>query len=143
FIVDSETGRPYYIVVDSGGWFRSKHFLLPVGHAYLAAEREALVADLTRDQIDKFPGFDKDEFSKLSEDDLRRFNDDTCLACAIEGVAVVYSATAPFSAAWDRPDYRYPDWWRAQPSRPERMGAGAYMSGAQVGAAPQAPGQPE
>ena len=33
FIVDSESGRPYYVVVDAGGWFKSKHFLLPIGHA--------------------------------------------------------------------------------------------------------------
>ena len=31
FVVDSESGRPYYVVVDTGGWFKSKHFLLPIG----------------------------------------------------------------------------------------------------------------
>src|SRR4051794_17178102 len=31
FIVDSETARPYYVVADAGGWFKSRHFLLPVG----------------------------------------------------------------------------------------------------------------
>ena len=36
FIVDSDSGRPYYAVIDAGGWFKSKHFLLPVGHVRLA-----------------------------------------------------------------------------------------------------------
>ncbi len=33
FIVDAASPRPYYVVVDAGGWFKSRHFLLPVGHA--------------------------------------------------------------------------------------------------------------
>ena len=33
FIIDIANGRPYHIVVDAGGWFTHKHFLLPVGHA--------------------------------------------------------------------------------------------------------------
>ena len=59
FVIDVNSGRPYYVVVDAGGWFRSKEFLLPIGHARLDREREVLVADLTRDRVDKFPGFDK------------------------------------------------------------------------------------
>src|SRR5205823_14113867 len=45
FIVDSDSGRPYYSVIDAGGWFKSKHFLLPVGHVRLDAERKILMAD--------------------------------------------------------------------------------------------------
>jgi hypothetical protein len=29
-IVDAESGRTYYVVVDAGGWFKSKQFLLPM-----------------------------------------------------------------------------------------------------------------
>ena len=66
FIVDSASGRPYYVVVDAGGWFKSKHFLLPIGHARLDTDADSLVADVTRDRVSKFPGFDKDEFDKLT-----------------------------------------------------------------------------
>ena len=57
FIVDSDSGRPYYVVVDSGGWFKSKHFLVPVGHARLdsGTDADALVVDITRERIDRFP----------------------------------------------------------------------------------------
>jgi hypothetical protein len=130
FIVDSQSARPYYVVVDSGGWFKSKHYLLPVGHARLDPDREVLVADLTRERIDKFPGFDKNEFENLSERDLKRFNDEICQACNISGVSVVYSDTEPYSAAWDRPDYAYPNWWAAAPTRPDRMGETAVTKGA-------------
>src|SRR2546430_1384211 len=38
FIIDVTSGRPFYVVVDSGGWFKSKHYLLPIGHAMLDAD---------------------------------------------------------------------------------------------------------
>jgi hypothetical protein len=125
FVIDSDSARPYYVVVDAGGWFKSKHFLLPIGHARLsaAADRDALVADVTRDRVDRFPGFDKDEFDKLTPDSIKRLNDLTCAACST--MVVDYDVDEPFGAAWDRPDYRYPDWWQAEPTRPDRMGASA------------------
>jgi PRC-barrel domain len=125
FVLDSASARPYYVVVDAGGWFKSKHFLLPVGHARLTSDddRDALVADLSRDRIERFPGFDKDEFQKMSPEALKRFNDDTCEACSV--TVVTYSETDPY-AAWDRPDYAYPDWWSAQPTLPSRMGDSAF-----------------
>jgi hypothetical protein len=129
FIVDSDSGRPYYVVVDAGGWFKTKHFLLPVGHIALnvADDDESLVADLSRDRVEKFPGFDKDEFDKLSPTDLKRINDETCMVIAGPGVA--YEAGEPYSAAWNRPAFEYPSWWTAAPTRPDRMGEGAVTSG--------------
>ena len=132
FIVDSESARPYYVVVDAGGWFKSKHFLLPVGHVRFDADEEALVTDIDRDRVNRFPGFDKDEFDKLTADDLKRLNDDTCAACSIEGVAIVYAADEPLAKAWNRPDFNYPDWWRANPAQPERMGARAVTAGTET-----------
>jgi hypothetical protein len=132
FIVDSQRSLPYYIVVDAGGWFKSKHFLLPVGHAELnsAPDRDALVADLPRERIDKFPGFDMDEFHNMSPEALKRFNDETCKACSI--AVVTYSETDPYAAAWSRPDFKYPDWWSSSPLLPERMGAQAFNEMAEL-----------
>jgi hypothetical protein len=128
FIVDSESARPYYVVIDAGGWFKSKHFLLPVGHARLNADtdEDSMVADLSRNQIDRFPGFDTDEFQKMSPEDIKRLNDATCEACTV--TAVTYSTMEPYTAAWDRPDYAYPGWWTAQATRPDRMGENAFKN---------------
>jgi len=109
FIVDTTDARPYYVVVDAGGWFKSKEFLLPIGQARFDAGREALVTDLARDRIDAFPGFDKDEFGKLSEDGIRDFNNRTSLA--VTGGRQTYSVNEPFDAAWSRPEFSYPDWY--------------------------------
>ena len=120
FVVDRDSGRPYYVVVDSGGWFKSKRFLMPIGHARLASDRkegDALEVDISREHIDRFPGFDKKEFEKFSPDDLKRFNDETCAICAV--TEVTFSPTEPYSAAWDRADYARPDWWKSSGSRPQ------------------------
>lgn len=109
FIVDSESGRPYYVVVDAGGWFKSKHLLLPVGHVRLDADAEALKVNLTRDRVERFPGFDKNEFDKLTAADLKKFNDQTLQVCALS--AYTYSEAEPYSAAWNRPEFSYPEWW--------------------------------
>ena len=128
FIVDSESGRPYYLVVDAGGWFKSKHFLLPVGHARMAAgDDNTLVADVPRDRIERFPGFDKGEFEKMQPAQIKRLNDDICSACSVTTVA--YAADEPYTAAWHRPDYTYPDWWSSEPSLPSRMGDEAFRAG--------------
>jgi hypothetical protein len=126
FIVDSDGGRPYYVVVDAGGWFKSKHFLLPVGEARLDDDNDALVTNLTKERVHRFPGFDKDEFAKLSEDDLRRMNDAICAASSV--TAVSYSTSEPVRAAWDRPQFSRPTWWNANPVNPDRMGDRAYES---------------
>jgi hypothetical protein len=130
FIVDAKSSRPYYVVVDAGGWFKSKHFLLPVGHTRFDEGEEALVTELSRERIDRFPGFDKERFEKVSDEDWKRFNDETCQACTITGVSVVYAANEPYAAAWQRADYSYPDWWRASPALPDRMGESALTGGA-------------
>ncbi len=127
FIVDVENGRPYYVVVDAGGWFKSKDYLLPIGQARLDIQREVLVADLTRDRIEAFPGFDLDEFDTLSADDIRQFNDET--SRALSGNTRTYSDSEHFSTAWSRPEFRHPDWWPARAIGDAAIAASPLTSG--------------
>jgi hypothetical protein len=117
FIIDSTTGNPYYLVVDSKGWFKTKHYLVPIGHARLDAARSAIVAELTQDQIKKYPGFDLDEFQKWGEAELDRFNQTTTDVCCLETTV----ASAP-AQRWSAGHYRRPDWWESSYYRPERAG---------------------
>ena len=96
----------------------------------MGIERDERLTELSRDRIDRFPGFDKDNFEKLSDEDWKRFNNETCQACTVTGVSVVYAANEPYAAAWDRADYSYPDWWHANPALPSRMGESAITAGA-------------
>jgi hypothetical protein len=139
FVVDSDSGRPYYVVVDSGGWFRSKHFLLPIGHAQLDPDRDALVTSLSRDRIEKFPGFDLNEFERLTPADVKRLNDEICAVCSVTAMTIVTADDEPFSAAWDRPDYRLPEWWERPASKLTPEARQEYAEGGtSIGSRPRA-----
>jgi PRC-barrel domain len=114
FIIDINSGRPYHVVVGTGGWFKHKHFLLPVGHATLDTAGERLLADIGRDRVERYPGFDKDEFRKLSADDLKKLEVPTLAACCPDDVAAGV-------ATWETAShYAYPTWWAADYYRPDR-----------------------
>jgi len=98
FIVDSSTRRPRYVVVDAGGWFKSKHVLVPVGHISMSGSR-TLRADLTKDRIKRFPGADLDEFTRWTGDQLAQFDVDVAaICCDVER----------------RPHDVIPVWWREE-----------------------------
>ena len=120
FIVDADSGRPYYVVVDAGGWFKSTHFLLPVGHARLDGNGDAFLADVTKERVERFPGFDLTKFDTMTVDDLKRLNVETLRACTIAGVVYTYSEREPYTAAWNRAGFKHPDWWRKAPTEPGR-----------------------
>ena len=103
FIIDVAAARPRHVAV-AAGWFIHKHFLLPIGHAALTADGKALVADLTKDRVKRFPGFDKSEFEKLSGADLERLDDVIAAAC---------DDADNVSAVQLEIHYRLPDWWRS------------------------------
>jgi hypothetical protein len=103
FIIDVAQARPRHVVV-SAGWFIHKHFLLPIGHAALNADATALVADITKDRVKRFPGFSKSEFEKLSRADLERL-DNT--------IAAAYDDSNSVSMVELEIHYRLPDWWRS------------------------------
>jgi hypothetical protein len=86
FIVDRDAQRAYYVVVDSGGWFRSQQFLVPIGHARIDDDGDALVLDVTRESINRYPEFDRDSFERFDADELRAYQarfDDACCGDAV------------------------------------------------------------
>ena len=106
FIIDVASGRPYHVVVDAGGWFTHKHFLLPIGHAMLSDGGAKLIADVTKERVKRFPGFDKNRFNKLTDQDIAQLDQAMAAACCPDEVVVV--------TAWETGGhYRYPDWWES------------------------------
>lgn len=128
FVIDADSARPYYVVVDAGGWFRSKHYLLPVGHAQFDAARQRFVADLSRDRIDHYPGFDLDEFDKLTDAELERLDERTAAACCPEETGATNSASS-WGDRWSH--YQTPDWWNSNYYRPDRAGSAGVTTGAE------------
>ena len=132
FIVDNSSMRPYYVVVDSGGWFKSKDFLVPIGHARIDDDHDAIVFNLPKSRIERFPGFERGQFERLTEADIRRMNDAICEACS--ETPVIYAPTDPLSNAWARPEFTQPDWW----ARVAPFGANADLSPAESSFVPTA-----
>ena len=117
FVVDAGSGRPYYVVVDAGGWFTSKYFLVPIGHVAFDRSEKRLTADLTRERVHNFPGFDRDEFEKLSEDDLNRMDEQIVAACC---PTETVDRSKPGSRYDQLTHYKSPSWWDADFYRPDR-----------------------
>jgi hypothetical protein len=116
FVVDSGSGRVYYAVVDSGGWFSSRRFLLPIGHATIDDDRRAMRVDVTKDAVKRFPEFDADRFRKFTDDELRAFEQRMAVACCPDDAGTV-ATTLGYDTLRH---YSQPGWWKAEYSRTER-----------------------
>ena len=119
FIVDAEAGRVYYVVVDSGGWFTSRRFLLPIGHATVDADRRALHVAVSKDALSRYPEFDEDRFRQFSDEDLRTFEQRMASACCPDE-GIDGAAAEPWSYA-SRRHYDQPPWWKAGGHLRERV----------------------
>lgn len=119
FIVDSTASRVKYVVVDSGGWFTSRRFLLPIGHAAFAPDKKSLQTDVTRDALGRLPSFEHDRFDQLKEDELFAFERDTAIACCPD--EPLESVAAPSVDQETRRHFRQPDWWSSARYTPERL----------------------
>jgi hypothetical protein len=107
-IVDSRSGRPYYLVVDAGGWFKTKHILVPMGQLSISSDRECFIVPLSKEQIQNFPGFDVDAFDQMSSDNIKQINDQILLISE-PGIAPVQGDT--YESSWSRKSYQTPEWW--------------------------------
>jgi sporulation protein YlmC with PRC-barrel domain len=57
-IFDSNTGQIRYLVVDTGGWLKSRRFLVPPEHVQPKDDKDFKVS-LTKSEIEKFPALDE------------------------------------------------------------------------------------
>jgi ferritin-like metal-binding protein YciE len=72
-IFDATSGRPHYIVVDSGGVFSAHRYLLPVGHVRFDDRARVLRVDLARDVAARYPAYDRDEFTTMTDEALQGY----------------------------------------------------------------------
>lgn len=109
FLVDPGPGRVLYTVVDSGGWFTSRRFLVPIGHAVVDRERPSLHVDIARDRLRDYPEFDEARFRDLSDEELRSYDGRMRSICCPDEVRGEASG-------WHHGDarhYQQPAWWSA------------------------------
>jgi len=127
FIIDVNEARPYYVVVDAAGWFRSKHLLLPIGHVTLDLDSRVLIGDVPKERVNRFPGFDLDLFPELTEAELDRLGDEIGSACCPDELTKPTGSVG--SGAEGRAHYGTPTWWTGDFYRPERYDDGTGSAG--------------
>jgi len=142
FVMDLPSVRPYYVVVDAGSWFTSKYVLIPVGHIGLDAASRRMIADISRDRVKRYPGFDRDEFERLSPEELERMDEQMVSACCPDDLRDRSSARL-----YERRHYQSASWWDASYYRPDRFDSAARSSvrtpsGIDSPEGPGAPGRP-
>ena len=99
FIIDVRADQPRHVVV-SAGWFIHKHFLVPIGHIQTSPDDSEITADVAKSDIEDSPGFDKDEFQKLTAKDADRLD------------VIIAAATGLEANLTDADDnYRVPQGW--------------------------------
>lgn len=60
-IFDHDSGRVGYLVVDAGGWFQARRFLVPADRINPRGEGRDFTSDLTKDQISVFPDYNDED----------------------------------------------------------------------------------
>jgi len=112
FVVDRNTGRPYYLVVDAGNWFVGRRYLVPVGKARFDQTGRSMRLDIDKDTVKKYPKFESEWFDY---DEARRRE--------YEGRLIRAFSTSPapgVAGGFDYetiPEFRQPEWWRPGDTR--------------------------
>jgi len=115
-VIVESSGRPYYLVVDSGGLFVGKRYLVPVGKVNLDRGNDALAVDLDKDTFKRYPEFHSSAFASMTDDEARRY--EWRVLEAIDPAAARGTPNAAFR--YDEFEYyRQPAWlgseWSMQP----------------------------
>jgi ferritin-like metal-binding protein YciE len=73
FVVDSESARPIYYVIDSRGWFAGRRYVVPVGQIDADEGATALRTALTRAELARYPEFSPSAFTAMDDTDALRY----------------------------------------------------------------------
>jgi len=96
-LVEPDSGRIRYLLVDVGGWFSSKEVLVPVGHARID-EQGVYFDNLSKDQVKEMSEYREGEmYSSESMDRDER---------VLRGVGTDTAATVTETEVADRTDYQ-------------------------------------
>jgi len=73
FVVDSQSGRPIYYVIDSRGWFAGRRYVVPVGQIEADEGAATLQTALTRAELARYPEFSPSAFTAMDDNDALRY----------------------------------------------------------------------
>ena len=73
FVVDSQSARPIYYVIDSRGWFAGRRYVVPVGQIEADEGAATLQTPLTRAELARYPEFSPSAFTAMDDNDALRY----------------------------------------------------------------------
>lgn len=117
FLVEPTAGRVLYLVVDSGGWFTSRRFLLPVEHATVDRDAKSLRVNVSKQSLRGYPEFDEDRFGTFKDDEFHAYHRRMGAAWTTNTMA----GTTPSSVLDTNTTYRQPAWWPSNAYRADRL----------------------
>jgi hypothetical protein len=116
-------GRSYYLVVDSGGLFVGRRYVVPVGKTDLIRSERLIRIDLDKETLKRYPEFHRDAFIAMTDVEARRYE-----WRVLEAIDPEAARSTTQEWDYDRyPYYRQPDWFdsSAAASSQAPRGAGA------------------
>ena len=82
---------------------------------------------MTKDHVKRYPGFDLDEFKKMSDEDMYRMSQHIVASCCPDQAIDTGAPPEARFEVWAH--YRTPTWWDADYYDPSRENAGAVRRG--------------
>lgn len=115
FLVEHGAGTVHYLVVDSGGWFTSRRFLLPAEHVTVDRDAKAMRVNVSKSALRGYPEFDEDGFGRFSDEEYHAYQR------RLGATWPTRTETAGALGAGAVAMYRQPDWWRKDAYRAEHL----------------------
>lgn len=72
-LIDAASAHPRYIVVDAGGGFAGRRYLLPVAYVRFDERARLLRVNLEKDVAERYPPFDRDEFQAMTDQQVHGY----------------------------------------------------------------------
>ncbi len=110
-IADADSMRPVYLVIDTGGWFSSKQFVVPIGDVQRVddEDHDVYFGNLSKEMLEsRYPRYD---------DKWWNGNNHAAFSTYEQGVASAYGRSADRNAAVDYNS----DLYRRQPQNTQRL----------------------
>jgi hypothetical protein len=113
FLVEHGAGTVRYLVVDSGGWFTSRRFLLPAEHVTIDRDAKTARVEVSKATLRDHPEFDEDRFGRFSDEEYHAYQRRLGTAWP--------TGRAGMSSGEGVTMYRQPEWWSSVAYTPDRL----------------------
>jgi ferritin-like metal-binding protein YciE len=105
FLINA-AGRPYYLVVDSGGLFVGRRYIIPIGKVGLDRSTRTFLIDFTKETLKRYPEFHQQSFRAMTDEEARLYEWRVLEAVDPESAR----ETPPDWQHENLPHYRQPEW---------------------------------